>query len=663
MNKMKREMIRIFIVLTLVLTFLISINLVNADSIPQQITTVQTTQSTAQQSPSYFYQYYSQDQYGPNSAYCNNQSGMDFVVEVLPEDCSPNPVSSDLLEENTVPVFCKLTGIKINPLIQIPYIEKIEAKTELKSQDIASVTFHPASSALSFTNQQLNNNLLEGVPTINNLGYLVIFLKQQPSEAKMSNNATLQETLKLTYSLEKTFGISQNSFTMQPMTDKEWEQNYKKYSFWNGKGYIRVDSLQDNKATISVYQNEKSKLGTVTLSPGTKSNEIKMPGFYCGAGVEVQVDEIDTPKIKAELLVNGDEVLAGEGQPILDSGCKINTILPSASFTGAVKITCASGKQRTYNLEVKNLQAVVKEGEKDATYNLGDVIIRDNQKYYIGYIGREYLDSYVRSYMIVFSNKGKEIKVSNKEKVMSAIDSLIESSKKKGNSIVSSSSIESEILAQLKASKVVSSDYSLYFIKSKELKNNIELEKTSGLIEATYSKEIEDSFQEALDAYESVDYSYGLVPSSGKTVYGIQALSAAAELADKFSKQETRAKYLQKIIDKYKDNEDVKGTVEETKQKLAQLLSSDPSKSSSTITTDSGVYRVTLLSIEKPGLDRETLTIDVNGEEGNYALFDSIGNWRIEQVDERQITLKCSATNCGPLDNKINYGKNRDIGS
>ncbi len=648
----------------LVLTLLFSISLISADLIPQQLSQIITTQQTTQQTPSYFYPYYSQDpsiQYGFNPSYCNN-SGMDFVVEILPEDCSPNPVSSDLLEENTVPVFCKLTGLKINPLIEVPYIEKIEATTDLKSKDIASVTYHPPASALSFTNQQLKNNALEGVPTISNLGYLVIFLKQQPVEAKMSTNVTLQESLKLTYSIEKSFGINENTFVLKPVTEKEWEKDYKQNSFWQGRGYLRVESLQDNKAIISVYQNQKTKIGTVTLSPGTKSNEIKMPGYYCGAGVEIQLNNIDTPKIRANLLVNGDELLVGENEKISDSGCKISTIYPSASFSGSIKITCSSGKKRTANIEIKNLQAEVNEAGQEATYNIGDYIIRDNKKYYIGYIGREYTGSSVRSYMFIFSNEGKEIKISDKEKAINAIESLIKSEKDKGISIVSNPSIESIILAELKSRKIVSSSYSLFMIKSGEIKTpNIELKGTTGLIEATYSPEIEDAFQEALDAYESVDYSYSTTESGDKTIYGIKALSSAADLADKFVKQETRAKYLQKIIDKYKDNENAVGTIEETRKQLANLLSSDPSKSSITLSTDSGNYRITLLSIEKPGLDSESILLDVDGEEKSYSLYDSIETWRIDNVEEKQITLKCSAVNCGPEENKIGYGTTQKL--
>ena len=72
-------------------------------------------ENTFQQDPLYFYPYYNEDpalQSGFNKEMCN-KTGMDFIVQIMPDACTPSPVRSDLLEEQGVPVFCKLTGIKI----------------------------------------------------------------------------------------------------------------------------------------------------------------------------------------------------------------------------------------------------------------------------------------------------------------------------------------------------------------------------------------------------------------------------------------------------------------------------------------------------------------------------------------------------------------------
>ena len=40
------------------------------------------------------------------------QQGTDFIIQISPLSCTPTVVRSDLLAEENVNVFCKMTGIK-----------------------------------------------------------------------------------------------------------------------------------------------------------------------------------------------------------------------------------------------------------------------------------------------------------------------------------------------------------------------------------------------------------------------------------------------------------------------------------------------------------------------------------------------------------------------
>ncbi|HDI03200.1 MAG TPA: hypothetical protein ENF67_01530, partial [Candidatus Pacearchaeota archaeon] len=61
--------------------------------------------------------------------YCN-ETATDFLVLIEPFSCSPSVVRSDLLAEQNVPVFCRLSAVKINPLIQVPYIKSVSIMVE-----------------------------------------------------------------------------------------------------------------------------------------------------------------------------------------------------------------------------------------------------------------------------------------------------------------------------------------------------------------------------------------------------------------------------------------------------------------------------------------------------------------------------------------------------
>ncbi len=169
--------------------------------------------------------------------YCNKTAVMDFIVEMAPDACQPSPVTSDLLEEQDVPVMCKLTGIKINPLIDVPSIKNVRPIFKNQSKEIAYINFYPAKSALGsyqFTTQSAL--VTQGNPTLSNLGYIVVSLRQQPIESKMPNNVSVNVILNITYDVSKTYGLHTEQLSLPVLTQDEWENSYKKIQFWKWQG-------------------------------------------------------------------------------------------------------------------------------------------------------------------------------------------------------------------------------------------------------------------------------------------------------------------------------------------------------------------------------------------------------------------------------------------
>ena len=58
-----------------------------------------------------------------DSSMCRD--GQDFLLNILPFDCDPVVVRSDLLEEQDVTVYCKISATKINPLIEVNAIDNM----------------------------------------------------------------------------------------------------------------------------------------------------------------------------------------------------------------------------------------------------------------------------------------------------------------------------------------------------------------------------------------------------------------------------------------------------------------------------------------------------------------------------------------------------------
>ncbi|MBS3073287.1 hypothetical protein J4465_00625, partial [Candidatus Pacearchaeota archaeon] len=339
---------------------------------------------------------------------CDNAEYMDFIVNIPLDSCSPAVIRSDLLEEQNVPVFCRLTGVKVNPLINVPYIKDIQVIQQDKPQEVLGITYYPPNSALGYSNyqypitgsQSTGKEKVLGVPTMSNLGYVLIMLKQQPNEALMPKNVKINMTLKIFYDVAKTYGLDENSFVLPILTENEWKLRYKEFSFWRGKGYLRLIELKDQTAKIAVYTNPTGNpIDYVTLKEGVQltQKEILLPGFYCGAGVRLNLEKITLPQNRAVIIVDGNTMVIDEKDQIGDTGCALTTInLEQYGYGGTATIQCQASHA---DLQITNLEADMTIGDKNYKVTPGQKIpiqkpgtddTENLENWYVGYIGKEY---------------------------------------------------------------------------------------------------------------------------------------------------------------------------------------------------------------------------------------------------------------------------------
>jgi len=100
------------------------------------------------------------------------QNQQDFIVRISPLECSPKIVRSDLLEENDVPVYCKLKIFDINPLVDISKIKSVSFSGNY-SKGVKSISYYPSYSALKGVESDLKN-----------AGYVKILLEKEPKYQK-----------------------------------------------------------------------------------------------------------------------------------------------------------------------------------------------------------------------------------------------------------------------------------------------------------------------------------------------------------------------------------------------------------------------------------------------------------------------------------------------
>lgn len=325
------------------------------------------------------------------------QAGQDFILQVSPLGCEPSVIRSDLLEEQNVPVFCPIVATQLNPLIDVQAIDYVTI-TGQTPKEVSGLGYQPAQAALGNVGRNINLNS----PTVlDNIGYAVIVLRQQPNETAMPDFVQGNLTAKLRYNIRNAFGVGKADFYLPVLTDKEWQQTQVRYSFWQGRGYLRAESVDDNSAVISIYSDReasatgttgnKARIASENLDVGKTSGQIPMPGFnFCFGTMQLKLNGLESPDTTVQLEINGDSFELKQGDKFLDDKCQVRSI-DEKGINEKATITCREDTgSSTFELGVKpKIKLSVK--EVPGEYSAGDRLYdKDSEKsVYLVYIGTE----------------------------------------------------------------------------------------------------------------------------------------------------------------------------------------------------------------------------------------------------------------------------------
>ncbi len=651
-----------------------------------------------QPNPFAYYQGHIQDYWtGFNEKDC--QARQDFLVQILPGSCSPAVVRSDLLEENNVPVFCQLTGVKLNPLIEVPEITSITFKPQNRtlSKDIVNIGFHPARAALKTWGSSL-----VGSPVLDNLGYLVVILRSQPIEKNMTKWVEADLSAQIQYKAENAFGVGRANFIVPVVSEDEWQQTYQQYSFWKGKGYLRV--LEINKddsgrefATIGIYTDANKQLTSLTLNRGEKSSEIYLPGYYCQAGLTVNLINIDQPKDKALIVFDDDELWVSQGQKIGKDKCSVSRVEPDVLGGGSISISCGG---RTYKLEKKLPQARItlmengKETRKNQESEIGeDVSGKGDILLFIGNtraarnpeLRQENKDFIVIGRII--DNKG------------ASSERLIEDAKKRiknlmeGKGVFGGASIKSldgtDKSLQAELGKLAGFGGKMIFAvipegggkeyndpdKKLTEKPTFVFEGLAGVYEEEYKTEedagklLEEYYQNAENALKEIARNHGTEKEGQKEgikngeYYGAKALYTAAQLARELKKFKTYKEILQEIVDKYPDS-----LLASTASAEIKAIGTNDVKGTSTVVYVGGeTHFISLQDIQSAadvkkakvvysymdGNKQQTIEEEDVSEKDTLYLEDK-GEIIVERIDDRGVSFTYPSGGIGSFTSSVN---------
>ncbi|MEK6913139.1 MAG: hypothetical protein AABW47_00520 [Nanoarchaeota archaeon] len=481
------------------------------------------------------------------------QEGQDFIIQIAPLGCTPAVVRTDLLEENNVPVYCKLGATKINPLINVESIDSVSFSGQY-SKEISGIAFHPAKSALGVEGD-LNS------PVLNNIGYVVINLKKQANSSAIPDYISGDLTAKIKYNIKNAFGIGDALFYLQPVSDNDWEIQKSKSGFWNGKGYLRVEDIEADNADISVYSST-GRISSVNLKKGATSKDIYLPGFECKAGLKLKLESLENSDTRALLKVNADVVEVAVGEKFLDNKCEVKD-LKNYGINKQVTIKCTEDSgTKTFPLTITPKITLDIDGKND--YLVGDYLYHQGDKrVYLVYAGTKKDSSNKEDLIAYFAAVpgANENKLSDEQ--ISSFSSLVRDLNSKEETGFISEINEGLVKAGswfAQFTRFVVSGESIKGIQKSELIKDIYGKQVS-LVGYAGAQDIElegkqkEYYDKAKEDYEMVKQQYATETFiDGGSTFGERVLVNEIGLASSAGQKETAFKLCDEFKQQYKDS-------------------------------------------------------------------------------------------------------------
>lgn len=541
----------------------------------------------------------------------NQETLFDMEVFIPPLGCKPYVVRSDLLEEQNVPVFCQLTPLKINPGIDITRIERINIQQKEQNAYVAGIGFHPARAAIRSTGS------LTSTPTSSNLGYVVVVLKKQEVEKDMPDSVNLTLSATLQYGANNAFGIGNTELYLPVMSDADFENNYLDYGFFNGMGYLRVETIDEKTASISIYMRESSgnsamrKVFSDRIEIGKTSRDFYLPTVTGGQGIRISLKDISIPEVSAKIKVNGQEFEVYEGGSFYNGKCQLREVKANGAGSGYARVYC-SGKSFELTKQFNDIDLIVQGASKSLAVNQkieGLSTESMGNDFYLSYVG-EVPGSDPREYYIIVSNISKsDMGLSGSEEVTSKLVEITKELEKRITAINKANSNKDPISFKNSLSKMEPIKTS-YFSKSISVISVFSGVKSSVLdIEFATLKNLnrpllplaEPYFNKALEAYDYTKGSYSTEAFyiNPLTNYGAQSLWAEYSLSKALNQEEKANEILSRIQNEYPGSKDDNGFTANEYLTRNQMFSS----SGSSAYHDTADLAIELVSIKEPGFD------------------------------------------------------------
>ena len=246
----------------------------------------------------------------------DEEIGENLAIEV--QEYQPTVVPSSLIEEQSIPIRVVLGAIRTSAF-DIP--KNIRVRLELLDERTVS----KKNSSLSGTSKTIRSNYYRSnnwnpnsYPTLDNLGYLEIWLKKIPKEADVPESIDLDFRAHITYEAETTeLSVGGNPTLNLPVESEDTFEFDDEHMIWNGAGYFRVVSATDDKITLHFYDYNYQKKHSFSISKGKTSGRKSIKGHPIYEYFRVKYNGMTDESFKVKFNIDGDSEEFSKGETVV----------------------------------------------------------------------------------------------------------------------------------------------------------------------------------------------------------------------------------------------------------------------------------------------------------------------------------------------------------
>lgn len=289
--------------------------------------------------------------------------GEALIIEV--DHIDPTPIGSDLFQNKEFDAYVFLKGKTVGTMLfgdaapeQAPFYGGMKIKHIDFNVDAEASKYI---SRIKFDKPKDRELIVDSNGNID-LGYARVTLKRMPVEEDVPE--TIDAEVNAIIGFDVMSGIGQygaTTFNLQVSPDEQaWlnSENFEESKFWNGRGYLRLKSINENRASVDVYDGMKRKVSSVTLVLNGEVQQVVLPGAasYVESFVTLKLNRVNKDEDSAKLIIESSNGEVTSKDYVTGMNLPNSEWTVSQIYRNSVVFVNPDGDKKTISLEKPEVQ-------------------------------------------------------------------------------------------------------------------------------------------------------------------------------------------------------------------------------------------------------------------------------------------------------------------